>query len=96
MSVHVVQPPAVASGGAERARVHLDESSPYRPLLDRLAPFRAEPVSVQEVADVVAATIADGDKAPFRIPVGESAKAILSARKAAPDHEAFLAAHLDW
>ena len=85
----------MASGGAERARVHLDESSPY-PLLDRLAPFRAEPVSVQEVADVVAATIADGDKAPFRIAVGESAKAILSARKAAPDHEAFLAAHLDW
>ncbi|GHJ38408.1 SDR family NAD(P)-dependent oxidoreductase [Streptomyces sp. TS71-3] len=96
VSVHVVQPPAVASGGAERARVHLDDGNPYRPLLDKLGPFRAAPVSVEEVADVVAATIAEGGKAPFRIPVGESAKSVLSARKAAPDHTPFLAAHLDW
>ncbi|MFE0629446.1 SDR family NAD(P)-dependent oxidoreductase [Streptomyces sp. NPDC058864] len=96
VSVHVVQPPAVTSGGAERAEVHLDDSSPYRPLLDKLGPFRAAPVSVQEVADVVAATIAEGDKAPFRIPVGEGAKTILSARKAAPDDTPFLAAPLDW
>jgi NADP-dependent 3-hydroxy acid dehydrogenase YdfG len=96
VSVHVVQPPAVTSGGAERAQVHLDDSNPYRPLLDRLGPFRAEPVSVQEVADVVTATIAEGGRAPFRIPVGESAKRVLSARKAAPDTVPFLAAHLDW
>lgn len=96
VSVHVVQPPAVSSGGAERAEVHLDDHNPYRPLLDRLGPFRAAPVSVQDVADVVSATIAEGGKAPFRIPVGESAKAVLSARKAAPDTEPFLAAPLDW
>ncbi|MFJ4783680.1 SDR family oxidoreductase [Streptomyces sp. NPDC088794] len=96
VSVHVVQPPAVASGGAERAQVHLDDTNPYRPLLDRLGPFRAAPVSVQEVADAVTATIAEGDKAPFRIPVGENAEAVLTARKAAPDTAPFLAAHLDW
>lgn len=96
VSVHVVQPPAVASGGAERARVYLDDSNPYRPLLDRLGPFRAKPVSVQEVADVVTATIAEGGAAPFRIPVGDSAKTVLSARKAASDQRPFLAAHLDW
>ncbi|MCF3961051.1 SDR family NAD(P)-dependent oxidoreductase [Streptomyces fuscigenes] len=96
VSVHVVQPPAVSSGGAERAQVHLDDSSPYLPLLGKLGPFRAEPVSVREVADVVAATIAEGRGAPFRIPVGESARAVLDARKAAPDHTPFLAAPLDW
>ncbi|MFJ6525829.1 SDR family oxidoreductase [Streptomyces longwoodensis] len=96
VSVHVVQPPAVSSGGAERAQVHLDDSNAYRPLLDRLGPFRAAPVSVEEVADVVATAIAEGDEAPFRIPVGESAKTILRARKAAPDDAPFLAAPLDW
>ncbi|OQQ19878.1 short-chain dehydrogenase/reductase [Streptomyces sp. M41(2017)] len=96
VSVHVVQPPAVDSGGAERAEVHLDDSNPYRPLLEEISAFRAAPVSVQEVADVVAATIAEGAKAPFRIPVGEGAKATLSARKAAPDTVPFLAAPLDW
>ncbi|MCG7205667.1 SDR family oxidoreductase [Streptomyces arenae] len=96
VSVHVVQPPAVASGGAERAQVHLDDENPYRPLLDRLGPFRAAPVSVEEVADVVAATITEGGKAPFRIPVGENATTILRARKEAPDDTPFLAAPLDW
>jgi len=96
VSVHVVQPPAVSSGGAERAQVHLDDTNPYRPLLDRLSPFRAAPVSVEDVADVVATAIAEGDKAPFRIPVGESATTILRARKTAPDDAPFLAAPLDW
>lgn len=96
VSVHVVQPPAVTSGGAERAQVHLDDSNPYRPLLDRLGPFRAAPVTVQDVADVVTAVIGEGAKAPFRIPVGESAKTILRARKAATDATPFLAAPLDW
>jgi hypothetical protein len=40
--------------------VYLDEDSPYRPLLDKLGPFRSAPVSVEEVADVVAATIDGG------------------------------------
>jgi NADP-dependent 3-hydroxy acid dehydrogenase YdfG len=96
VSVHVIQPPAVSSGGAERAQVYLDEGNPYRPLLDKVALFRTAPVSVQDVADSVAATITDGAKAPFRIPVGETAHAVLAARKAAPDQEPFLAAQLDW
>ncbi|SNT49067.1 NADP-dependent 3-hydroxy acid dehydrogenase YdfG [Asanoa hainanensis] len=96
VSVHVVQPPGVTSGGAELAKVYLDEDSPYRPLLDKIGPFRASPVSVEDVADAVAATIEQGGTAPFRIPVGVSATTTLAARKAAPDHAPFLAAALDW
>ncbi len=96
VSVHVMQPPAVASGGAERAKVYLDEDSPYRPLLDKLGPFRSAPVSVKEVAAAVAATIDEGGTAPFRIPVGPSAATTLAAHKKAPDDAPFLAAPLDW
>jgi NADP-dependent 3-hydroxy acid dehydrogenase YdfG len=96
VSVHVLQPPAVASGGAERARVFLDEDNPYYPLLGKLAPFRSAPISVSDVADSVAQTIAKGSGAPFRIPVGESAATLLAARKAAPDDAPFLAAPLLW
>ncbi|WP_433309554.1 SDR family NAD(P)-dependent oxidoreductase [Micromonospora sp. CA-269861] len=96
VSVHVVQPPAVASGGAELAKVYVDEDSPYRPLLDKLGPFRSSPVSVEEVADAVAATIDEGATAPFRIPVGRAATTTLAARKTAPDDVPFLAAPLNW
>src|SRR6201994_66204 len=41
VSVHVLQPGAVASGGAERAPVYLDEANPYRPLLDKIGAFRS-------------------------------------------------------
>ncbi|HTJ70624.1 MAG TPA: SDR family NAD(P)-dependent oxidoreductase [Actinospica sp.] len=96
VSTHILQPPAVSSGGAERARVFLDEDSPYHPLLGRLGPFRSAPVSVEEVAAAVARTIDEGEKAAFRIPVGDSAYEALAARKAAPDDRPFLAAPLDW
>jgi NADP-dependent 3-hydroxy acid dehydrogenase YdfG len=96
ISVHLLEPPAVTSGGAERAQVYLDEDSPYRPLLDKLGPFRAEPVSVEEVAESVAETIDQAGQAPFRVPIGQTAKTILAERKAAPDDAPFLAAPLDW
>jgi NADP-dependent 3-hydroxy acid dehydrogenase YdfG len=96
VSVHVLQPGAVASGGAERAQVYLDDANPYRPLLDKIGGFRSDPITVEEVADAVAATVDQGDRAPFRIPVGAPAQAILAARKAAPEDAPFLAAPLDW
>jgi hypothetical protein len=37
-----------------------------------------------------------GAEAAFRIPVGDTAKSLLTARKAAPDDAPFLAAPLDW
>jgi NAD(P)-dependent dehydrogenase (short-subunit alcohol dehydrogenase family) len=94
--VHVLQPGAVASGGAERARVYLDEANPYRPLLDKIGVFRAAPIPVEDVADVIAETVDQGAKAAFRIPVGDAAKTVLAARKAAPEDAPFLPASLDW
>jgi hypothetical protein len=67
ISVSVLQPGAVSSGGAERAKSFLDDSSPYRPLLDQLGGFRSDPVSVEEVAKAVADAI-DEAGSPFRIP----------------------------
>ena len=96
ISVHVLQPGAVASGGAERAEVYLDDANPYRPLLDKIGVFRAAPITVEEVADGVAETVDQAAEAPFRIPIGESAKSLLSARKAAPEDAPFLTASLDW
>jgi NADP-dependent 3-hydroxy acid dehydrogenase YdfG len=96
ISVHVLQPGAVASGGAERAPVYIDDSNPYRPLLDKIAAFRAAPITVGEVADAVSETVDQGAKAAFRIPVGETAASILAARKVAPENAPFLAAPLDW
>jgi NAD(P)-dependent dehydrogenase (short-subunit alcohol dehydrogenase family) len=95
VSVNLMQPGAVSSGGAERAKSFLDDSNPYRPLLDQLGGFRSDPVSVEEVAKAVADAI-DDPGSPFRIPVGGPASSILAARKAAPEDEPFVAAPLDW
>lgn len=95
ISVSVLQPGAVSSGGAERAKSFLDDSNPYRPLLDQLGGFRSDPVSVEEVAQAVADAIDDAGS-PFRIPVGGPATSILAARKAAPEDKPFIAAPLEW
>jgi NADP-dependent 3-hydroxy acid dehydrogenase YdfG len=96
VSVHILQPGAVASGGTERAQVYLDDANPYRPLLDKLGAVRADPITTEEVAAAVAATVDQGAHAPFRIPVGAPAEAVLAARKAAPEDAPFVAAPLDW
>ena len=95
ISVSVLQPGAVSSGGAERAKSYLDDDNPYRPLLDQLSGFRAAPVSVEDVAKAAANAI-DDPESPFRIPVGAPATSILAARKAAPEDVPFVAAPLNW
>jgi NADP-dependent 3-hydroxy acid dehydrogenase YdfG len=95
ISVQLLEPAAVSSGGAERARVFLDDGNPYRPLLDQLPGFRSDPITVQEVASAVALALEDTDP-PLRVPVGAAAASLLAARKAAPEDVPFLAAPLDW
>jgi NAD(P)-dependent dehydrogenase (short-subunit alcohol dehydrogenase family) len=95
ISVHLLQPGAVSSGGAERAQVFLDDGNPYRPLLGQMQGFRTDPVTVQEVAGAVALVLSESHS-PFRIPVGAPATSVLAARKAAPEDAPFLAAPLDW
>jgi hypothetical protein len=86
---------SASSGAGERARVFLDENDPYFPMLEQLAGFRTAPVTVEELAKVVADAL-EASEVPFRIPVGEAAIAQLEARKAAPEDEPFVAAPLNW
>jgi len=93
ISVQLLEPGAVSSGGAERAKVFLDDGNPYRPLLDQMQGFRSDPITVQEVAGAVASALKDIHP-PLRIPVGAPATSLLAARKAAPEDVPFLAARL--
>jgi NAD(P)-dependent dehydrogenase (short-subunit alcohol dehydrogenase family) len=95
ISVQLIEPGAVASEGAARAQVHVDETSPYRPLLDQLAGFRGDLISVEEVAEAIGSAVDDANPA-FRIPVGATSTAQLLARKTAPEDAPFMAAPLEW
>ncbi|MEU9412674.1 SDR family oxidoreductase [Streptomyces sp. NPDC048281] len=95
VGVSVVQPGAVSSGGAERARVFLKEDDPYAPLHAALPALRGELVTPQDVAATVADTIEHPDP-PLRVPAGAPAERILRARKAAPEDAPFLAAEIGW
>jgi NAD(P)-dependent dehydrogenase (short-subunit alcohol dehydrogenase family) len=95
VTVQLIQPGAVASDGAARAHVHVDEDSPYRPLLDQLAGFRGELISLDDVATAIASAVDDSNIA-FRIPVGATSAGQLIARKSAPEDLPFVAAPLRW
>jgi NAD(P)-dependent dehydrogenase (short-subunit alcohol dehydrogenase family) len=93
--VSIVQPGAVSSGGAERAKVFLGEDDPYAPLYQALGALRGESVTSEEVAATVADTIERSDP-PLRVPAGAPAERVLRARKEAPEDAPFLMADIDW
>jgi NAD(P)-dependent dehydrogenase (short-subunit alcohol dehydrogenase family) len=93
--VSIVQPGAVSSGGAERAKVFLGEDDPYAPLYQALGALRGESVTSEEVAATVADTIERSDP-PLRVPAGAPAERVLRARKQAPEDTPFLMADIDW
>ncbi|MFJ4626959.1 SDR family oxidoreductase [Streptomyces sp. NPDC088847] len=95
VKVSVVQPGAVTSGGAERAKSFFTENDPYTPLYEQLGALRGESVTSEEVAATVADTIEQSDP-PLRVPVGTPARAALEARKAAPENAPFLPVPLNW
>lgn len=95
IKVSIVQPGVVSSGGAERAKVFLEENDPYAPLYKALDVLRGESVTPQEVAATVADTIEQTDP-PLRVPVGAPAEQVLRARKEAPENETFLTAEINW
>ena len=95
VAVTVVQPGAVSSGGAERARVFLADDDPYRPLYDSLGALRGDSVTPEAVATAVADTV-DQPAPPLRVPVGAPAERLLRARKRAPEDRPFLPVDLDW
>jgi NAD(P)-dependent dehydrogenase (short-subunit alcohol dehydrogenase family) len=95
VKVSIVQPGAVSSGGADRARLYLTENDPYTALYQALPALRGESVTPQEVAAVVADTIEQAEP-PLRVPAGLPAQRALQARKQAPESEPFLAAEISW
>ena len=95
VKVSVIQPGAVSSGGAERAKSFLAEDDPYLPLLKQLGALRGASVTPEEVAAAVADTI-EQESPALRVPVGAPARTALEARKAAPEDVPFVPAGLDW
>ncbi|MGW1795123.1 SDR family NAD(P)-dependent oxidoreductase [Streptomyces sp. NPDC001984] len=95
VTVSVVQPGAVSSGGGERAKVFLKENDPYMPLYEQLGALRGESVTPESVATAVADTI-EQPEPPLRVPVGASAIRAVRARKEAPEAKPFLMTEIDW
>jgi len=95
VKVSIMQPGAVSSGGAERAKVFFADNDPYTPLYEALGALRGESVTPQFVAAAVADTIEQPDP-PLRVPVGAPAEQALRARKEAPESEPFVLAKIDW
>jgi NADP-dependent 3-hydroxy acid dehydrogenase YdfG len=95
IKVSIVQPGAVATNGAEQAKVFFAEDDPYLPLYHQLGALRGEVIAPEEVAAVVADTIEQAEP-PLRVPAGAPAERALKARKEAPESEPFMPAELDW
>ncbi|GLY50661.1 SDR family oxidoreductase [Lentzea sp. NBRC 102530] len=95
VKVSIVQPGAVSSGGAERAKSFFADDDPYLPLLRQVPALRGESVTPEEVAAAVADAL-ENPAPPLRVPVGAPAANALEARKKASDEEPFLPVPLDW
>lgn len=95
VTVSLLQPGSVNSGGAERALTLVPDGSPYRPLLDQMAAARGSAITVEEAAMLIADAV-EQPHPPLRIPVGAPAATVLAARKAAPEEVPFETSRLDW
>jgi len=97
ISVTLLQPGRVSSGGSERAPTYLGDDDPYLPLAQQLAGARGSFsfITVEDVAAAVADAL-EQDRPPLRIPVGASAEAVLAARAATPETTPFRIYPLEW
>jgi NAD(P)-dependent dehydrogenase (short-subunit alcohol dehydrogenase family) len=95
ISVTLLQPGAVSSGGIERAPTYLGDDDPYLPLARQLVGARGSFITVEDVAAAVADAL-EQDSPPLRIPVGAWAEAVLAARAATPETSPFRIAPLEW
>ena len=96
ISVHLLQPGAVASGGAERAQVYLDDAEP-------LPAVAGQDWRLSRRADQRRGSRGRGgrdgrprSRGGLQDPGRRSREERPAARKAAPDDAPFLAASLDW
>ncbi len=85
----------MASGALEAAPRYFVENDPWVPLEVQMDGGRAPTLSVEEVATAVADAVEAGTL-PLRIPIGEAARRVLAARRAAPDDAPFRLAPVTW
>lgn len=88
----LLEPGAVSSGALDDVTRYALPDDPYHALgrvPDRSSDARAQMMTPQEVA-VEVADAAEAPQLPLRIPIGASARAILAARRQAPDTVPFV------
>jgi NAD(P)-dependent dehydrogenase (short-subunit alcohol dehydrogenase family) len=95
VEVALLQPSSVASGGLDNPRRYFVENDPYAPLEAQMAGLRGPTLTVEEAATAIADAV-EAEKLPLRIPIGEAARRVLAARRAAPDDTPFRLAAITW
>jgi NAD(P)-dependent dehydrogenase (short-subunit alcohol dehydrogenase family) len=85
----LLQPGAVSSGALDDARTYRIDGDPYAGLLASDHLDGSGFITVEEVACAIADT-AELETPPLRVPVGDMASLLLSARKDAPEEVAFV------
>lgn len=95
VSVSLLEPGAVSSGALDAPAVHLTADDPYLPLAAQLGMDGFPMITVEEVASATADAV-ERPRPPLRIPIGEPARQVLAARRAADDAEPFVPMPLQW
>jgi NADP-dependent 3-hydroxy acid dehydrogenase YdfG len=95
VSVSLLQPGAVSSGALDDPPAYLTPDDPYLPLAAQTRMDPATMITVDAVAVAVAEALEDPEP-PLRIPVGEPARRMLAARRAADDTRPFVPMALRW
>ena len=84
----LLEPGAVSSGALDNVTTYTLPDDPYNAILRNSGP-RAGMITPEQVADEVA-DAAEKPQLPLRIPIGDAARALLAARRAAPDDVPFI------
>ena len=95
VSVSLLEPGAVSSGALDAPRMYLSHEDPYLPLAGQLSMDSRHMVSVEDVAAATADAL-EHPQPPLRIPVGEPARQVLAAGRAADDAQPFMPMPLQW
>ena len=94
VEVALLQPSSVASGGLDNPQRYFVENDPYAALeaqMDGSVPS----MTVEEVATAIADAV-EARTLLLRVPIGEAARRVLAARRAAPDDTPFRLAPIVW
>lgn len=84
----LLEPGAVGSGALDDVQTYTLPDDPYAGLLADLNGARSAQITTEQVAFEVAAAV-EAHTLPLRLPVGDPARALLAARRQAPDDTPF-------